>query len=105
MLASLQIFQTFDLSTVFYRLSMDNVDIIFDAFKQNEIDVDKQTFSFHINTINQHRDTCREMNTRGENLEQVCRDINSNIGTVRPPFLGRRKAVGGAEEGRRSVVE
>jgi hypothetical protein len=39
MLASLQIFQTFDLSTVFYRLSMDNVDNYFDEFKQNEIDV------------------------------------------------------------------
>ena len=76
MLASLQIFQTFDLSTVFYRLSMDNVDNYFDEFKQNEIDVDKQTLSFHINTINQHRDLCREMNTRGQNLEQVYRDIN-----------------------------
>ena len=83
MLASLQIFQTFDLSTVFYRLSMDNVDNYFDEFKQNEIDVDKQTLSFHINTINQHRDLYCEMNTRGLNLEQVYRDINvTNFGRI-----------------------
>jgi hypothetical protein len=35
---------------------MDNIDIIFDELKPNEIDIDKQTLSFHINTmINQHR--------------------------------------------------
>jgi hypothetical protein len=36
---------------------MDNIDIIFDELKRNEIGIDKQTLSFHINTtINQHRD-------------------------------------------------
>jgi hypothetical protein len=30
---------------------MDNIDIIFDELKRNEIDIDKQTLSFHINTM------------------------------------------------------
>jgi hypothetical protein len=56
---------------------MDNIDIIFDELKRNEIDIDKQTLSFHINTtINQHRDIYREMNTRDINLEQIYREIN-----------------------------
>jgi hypothetical protein len=51
--------------------------------KRNEIDVDKQTLLFHINTINQHRDLYREMNTRGLNLEQVYREINvTNFGRI-----------------------
>jgi hypothetical protein len=55
---------------------MDNIDIIFDELKRNEIDVDKHTLSFHINTmINQHRDYI-ETNTRDLNLEQVYREIN-----------------------------
>ena len=61
---------------------MDNIDIIFDELKQNEID--KQTLSFHIYTmINQHRDIYREMNTRDLNLEQVYREINvTNFGCI-----------------------
>ena len=56
---------------------MDDIDIIFDELKRNEIDIDKQTLSFHINTtINQHRDIYREMNTRDLNLEQIYREIN-----------------------------
>jgi hypothetical protein len=30
---------------------IDNIDIIFDELKRNEIDVDKQTLSFHLNTM------------------------------------------------------
>jgi hypothetical protein len=58
------------------------VDIIFDELKRNEIDIDKQTLLFHINTmINQHRDIYREINTRNINLEQVYREINvTNFG-------------------------
>jgi hypothetical protein len=43
------------------RQLMDNIDIIFDELKRNEIDIDKQTLSFHINTmINQHRGLQRD---------------------------------------------
>ena len=35
---------------------MDNIDIIFDELKRNEIDIDKHTLSFHINTI--YTDAC-----------------------------------------------
>jgi hypothetical protein len=62
---------------------MDNIDIIFDELKRNEIDVDKQTVLLHINTINQHRDLYHEINTRGLNLEQVYREINvPNFGCI-----------------------
>jgi hypothetical protein len=63
---------------------MDNIDIIFDEFKRNETDIDKQILSFHINTtIHQHRDIYREMNTRNLNLEQVYREINvTNFGRI-----------------------
>ena len=30
---------------------MDNIDIIYDELTRNKIDIDKQTLSFHINTI------------------------------------------------------
>jgi hypothetical protein len=62
---------------------MDNIDIVFDELKRNEIDVDKHILLFHINTISQHRDLYREMNTRGLNLEQVYREINvTNFGRI-----------------------
>jgi hypothetical protein len=56
----------------------------FDELKRNEIDVDKKTLSFHINTmLSQHRDLYREMNTRDLNLEQVYREINvTNFGRI-----------------------
>ena len=42
---------------------MDNIDIIFDELKRNEIDIDKHTLSFHINTIlDRHRDLYRAVN-------------------------------------------
>ncbi len=60
---------------------MDNIDIIFDELKRNEIDIDKQTLSFHINTIlNRNRDLYREMNV---DLEQLYREINiTNVGRI-----------------------
>jgi arsenate reductase-like glutaredoxin family protein len=63
---------------------MDNIDIIFNELKRNEIDIDKQTLSFHINTmINQHCKLYREMNTHDLNLEQVYREINvTNFGRI-----------------------
>ena len=63
---------------------MDNIDIIFNELKRNEIDIDKQNLSFHINTmINQHRELYREMNTHDLNLEQVYREINvTNFGRI-----------------------
>ena len=60
---------------------MDNIDIIFDELKRNEIDIDKETLSFHINTIlNRNRDLYREMNV---DLEQLYREINiTNVGRI-----------------------
>ena len=60
---------------------MDNIDIIFDELKRNEIDIDKQTLSFHINTIlNRNRDLYHEMNV---DLEQLYREINiTNVGRI-----------------------
>ena len=60
---------------------IDNIDIIFDELKRNEIDIDKQTLSFHINTIlNRNRDLYREMNV---DLEQLYREINiTNVGRI-----------------------
>ena len=63
---------------------MDNIDIIFDELKRNEIDIDKQTIPFHINTmINKHRYIYRETNTHNLNLEQIYREINvTNFGCI-----------------------
>ncbi len=60
---------------------MDNVDIIYDELTRNKIDIDKQTLSFHINTIpNRNRDLYREMNV---DLEQLYREINiTNVGRI-----------------------
>ncbi len=60
---------------------MDNIDIIFDELKRNEIGIDKQTLSFHINTIlNQNRDLYRQTNV---DLEQLYREINiTNVGRI-----------------------
>ena len=58
---------------------MDNIDIIFDVLKRNEIDIDidKKTLSFHINAIlDHHRDLYRAVNTHGLNLDQIYREIN-----------------------------
>ena len=63
---------------------MDHIYIIYGELKRNEIVIDKEPLSFHINiTINQHRDKNREMNTRALNLEQVYREINvTNFGRI-----------------------
>jgi hypothetical protein len=65
---------------------MDNIDIIFDELKRNEIDIDidKQTLSFHINTIlDRHRDLYRVVNAHGLNLDQIYREINvTNFGCI-----------------------
>ncbi|CAB3992219.1 Hypothetical predicted protein, partial [Paramuricea clavata] len=63
---------------------MDNIDIIFDELKRNEIDIDKQTLSFHINTIlDRHRDLYRAVNARDLNLDQIYREINvTNFGCI-----------------------
>ena len=63
---------------------MDNIDIIFDELKRNEIDIDKQTLPFHINTmINKHRYIYGETNTHNLNLEQIYREINvTNFGCI-----------------------
>ncbi len=60
---------------------MDNIDIIYDELTRNKIDIDKQTLSFHINTIlNRNRDLYREMNV---DLEQLYREINiTNVGRI-----------------------
>ena len=60
---------------------MDNTDIIFDELKRNEIGIDKQTLSFHINTIlNQNRDLYHQTNV---DLEQLYRKINiTNVGRI-----------------------
>ena len=65
---------------------MDNIDIIFDELKRNEIDIDKQTLSFHINTIlDRHRDLYRAVNARDLNLDQIYREINvTNFGLLLP---------------------
>jgi hypothetical protein len=61
---------------------MNNINIIFDELRQNEID--RQTLSFHINVIlDQHRDLCRAVNARGLNIDQVYREINmTNFGRI-----------------------
>jgi hypothetical protein len=63
---------------------MDDIDIIFDELKRNEIDIYKRILSFHINTmINQDRELYREVNTHDLNLEQVYREINvTNFGRI-----------------------
>jgi hypothetical protein len=60
---------------------MDNIDIIYDELTRNKIDIDKQTLSFHINTIlNRNRDLYREMDV---DLEQLYREINiTNVGRI-----------------------
>jgi hypothetical protein len=52
--------------------------------RQNEIDIDKQTLSFHINAIlDNHRDLYREVSAHGLNLDQVYREINmTNFGRI-----------------------
>ncbi len=59
---------------------MDNIDIIYELTR-NKIDMDKQTLSFHINTIlNRNRDLYCEMNV---DLEQLYREINiTNVGRI-----------------------
>ena len=63
---------------------MNNINIIFDELRQNEIDIDKQTLSFHINAIlDHHRDLYREVSAHGLNLDQVHREINmTNFGRI-----------------------
>jgi hypothetical protein len=63
---------------------MDNIDIIFDELKRNEIDIEKQTLSFHINTIlDRHRDLYSAVNAHGLNLDQIYREINvTNFGCI-----------------------
>ena len=63
---------------------MNNINIIFDELRQNEIDIDKQPLSFHINAIlDQHRDLYRAVNAHGLNLDQVYREINmTNFGRI-----------------------
>jgi hypothetical protein len=63
---------------------MNNINIIFDELRQNEIDIDKQTLSFHINAIlDHHRDLYREVSAHGLNLDQVYREINmTNFGRI-----------------------
>jgi hypothetical protein len=56
---------------------MNNINIIFDELRQNEIDIDKQTLSFHINVIlDKHRDLYCAVSAHGLNLDQVYREIN-----------------------------
>ena len=63
---------------------MNNINIIFDELRQNEIDIDKQTLSFHINVIlDKHRDIYRAVSAHGLNLDQVYREINmTNFGRI-----------------------
>ncbi|CAB4045105.1 Hypothetical predicted protein [Paramuricea clavata] len=63
---------------------MNNINIIFDELRHNEIDIDKQTLSFHINAIlDHHRDLYREVSAHGLNLDQVYREINvTNFGRI-----------------------
>ena len=63
---------------------MNNINIIFDELRQTEIDIDKQTLSFHINAIHDHhRDLYREVSAHGLNHDQVYREINmTNFGRI-----------------------
>ena len=63
---------------------MNNINIVFNELRQNEIDIDKQTLSFHINTIlDHHRDLYREVSAHSLNLDQVYREINmTNFGRI-----------------------
>jgi hypothetical protein len=65
---------------------IDNIDIIFDELKRKDIDIDidKQSLSFHINTIlDRHRDLYRAVNSHGLNLDQIYREINvTNFGCI-----------------------
>jgi hypothetical protein len=65
---------------------MNNINIFFDELRQNEIDIDKQNLSFHINAIlDHHRDLYLEVSARGLNLDQVYREINrTNFGRIFP---------------------
>ncbi|CAB4001005.1 Hypothetical predicted protein [Paramuricea clavata] len=55
-----------------------------DELRQNKIDIDKQTLSFHINAIlDQHRDLYRAVNAHGLHLGQIYREINlTNFGRI-----------------------
>ena len=63
---------------------MNNINIISDELKQNEIDIDKQTLRFHtIAILDQHRDLYRAVNANGLYLDKVYREINiTNFGRI-----------------------
>jgi hypothetical protein len=63
---------------------MNYINIAFDELRQNEIDIDKKTLSFHINTIlDHHRDLYREVSAHSLNLDKVYREINmTNFGRI-----------------------
>jgi hypothetical protein len=63
---------------------MNNINIIFDELRQNEIFIDKQTLLFHINTIlDHHQGLYREVSAHSLNLDQVYREINmTNFGRI-----------------------
>ena len=59
---------------------MDNIEIIYDELKRNQIHIDKHTLSFHINRIlNQNKDIYSQIHIL--DIEQLYREINiTNFG-------------------------
>ena len=59
---------------------MDNIEIIYDELKRNQIHIDKHALSFHINRIlNQNKDIYSQIHIL--DIEQLYREINiTNFG-------------------------
>ena len=61
---------------------MDNIEIIYDELKRNQIHIDQRTLAFHINTIlDQNKDMYSQIHV--SDFEQLYRGINiTNFGRI-----------------------
>ena len=61
---------------------MDNIEIIYDELKRNQIHIDQRTLAFHINTIlDQNKDMYSQIHV--SDFEQLYREINiTNFGRI-----------------------
>ena len=61
---------------------MDNIEIIYDELKRNQIHIDQRTLAFHINTIlDQNKDMYSQIHV--SDFEQPYREINiTNFGRI-----------------------
>ena len=61
---------------------MDNIEIIYDELKRNQIHIDQRTLAFHINTIlGQNKDVYSQIHV--SDFEQLYREINiTNFGRI-----------------------